>query len=115
EGLENILLKVIRKPSLWSVIRHVGVTVNLRINVKGMMPADPKPWGALAGDAPYYFPLTLDLNGQPALNGTFIVTSPRPPLLSCGGIIGMLAEKPGDNETYLILRIVSARLALHGK
>jgi hypothetical protein len=110
EGLEDILLKVVRKPSLWSVIRHVGVSVNLRIEVKNMVPANPAPWGSLAGSPMYYFPLMLDLNGQLALKVTFVVTSPRPPLLASGGIIGMLAEKPGDNETYLTLKIVSARL-----
>jgi hypothetical protein len=113
EGLEDILLKVIRKPSLWSVIRNVGVTFGMRVDVKNMVPADPKPWGSLAGSNSqmYYFPLMVDLNQQLALKVTFVVTNPRPPLLACGGIIGMLAEKPGDNETYVTLRIVSARLA----
>ena len=111
EGLEDILFKVVRKPSLWSVIRHVGVKVNLRFDVKHVTPAKPEEWGLPTGSAIYYFPLGVDLNGQPALKVTFAVTSARPPLLACGGIIGMLAERPGDKETYLTLRIVSARLA----
>jgi hypothetical protein len=111
EGLEDILFKVVRKPSLWSVIRHVGVKVNLRFDVKHVTPAKPEEWGLPTGSAIYYFPLGIDLNGQPALKVTFAVTSARPPLLACGGIIGMLAERPGDKETYLTLRIVSARLA----
>ena len=111
EGLEDILVKVIRKPSLWSIIRHVGVSVNLRFQLKQITPAAPDSWGSLAGPALYYFPLALELNNQVALTVTFAVTNPRPPLLCCGGIIGMLAERPGDKETYLIMRIVSARLA----
>ena len=111
EGLEDILLKVVRKPSLWSVIRHIGVTVNLRFDVKHIAPAKPEQWN-LPAEAPiYYFPMGVDLNNQPALTVTFAVTSARPPLLTCGGIIGMLAERPGDKETYLTLRIVSAKLA----
>ena len=47
EGLEDILLKVIRKPSVWSVIRNVGVSVNLRIGVKEMVPADPALWDSV--------------------------------------------------------------------
>lgn len=111
EGLEDIMLKVVRKPSLWSIIRHVGVAVNLRFQLKQITPAEPGSWGSLAGASIYYFPMALELNQQLALTVTFAVTDPRPPLLSCGGIIGMLAEKPGDKETYLTLRIVSARLA----
>jgi hypothetical protein len=113
EGLEDILLKVVRKPSLWSIIKNVGVSVDLRFDAHAMIPAPTAPWGAFAGSASslYYVPISVDLNHQPALRVTFVVTNPRPPLLSCGGIIGMLAEKPGDNETYMILRIVSARMA----
>jgi len=111
EGLEDILLKVVRKPSLWSVIRHVGVTVNFRFDVKHVAPAKPEEWGLPSGSAIYYFPMAVELNNQLALRVTFAVTSARPPLLACGGIIGMLAERPGDKETYLTLRIVSARLA----
>jgi len=84
EGLEDILLNVVRKPSLWSVITHIGVSVNLRVDVKNMLPADPTPWGSLSGSPMYYFPLMLDLNRELALKVTFVVTSPRPPLLACG-------------------------------
>jgi hypothetical protein len=111
EGLEDILLKVVRKPSLWSIIRHIGVTVNLRFELKQITPAAPNSWGSLTSGPLYYVPLAVELNHQLALTVTFAVTNPRPPLLSCGGIIGMLAERPGDKETYLTLRIVSARLA----
>jgi hypothetical protein len=111
EGLQDILLRVVRKPSLWSVIKHVGVSVDFHFDVAHMGPAPAGPWGPLARSALYYVPFLVDLNHQPALKVTFVVTNPRPPLLSCGGIIGMLAEKPGDSETYLTLRIVSARLA----
>ena len=55
--------------------------------------------------------MLLELNKQPALRVTFVVTSPKPPLLGCGGIVGMLAEKPGEKETYLTLRVISARRA----
>jgi hypothetical protein len=40
---------------------------------------------------------------------TLVVAPARPPLLECGGIIGLLAEKPNDPKTYLLLRIISAR------
>jgi hypothetical protein len=111
EGLEDIMLKVVRKPSIWSVVRHVGVSVDFRFDDKHLGPANPALWCLPDASAIYHFPMLLSLNHQLALTVTFDVTNPRPPLLSSGGIVGLLAEKPGDKETYLTLRIVSAHLA----
>ena len=108
-GLQDICLKVIDMPSVWSMIRHVGVTANLTFQTEKFRAADSFAWEP-AGDArAFYFPMLLELNRQPALRVTFVVTSPKPPLLGCGGIVGMLAEKPGDKEEYLTLRVISAR------
>ena len=109
EGLEDILLKVIQKPSIWSMIRHAGVTAELLLDSEHIAPTEPTAWGLPAGTPAYDLPMLVRLNGQPALVVTFVVTSPRPPLLSCGGIVGMLAERPGDNQTFLTLRVVAAR------
>ncbi len=115
EGLEEIMLRVIQKPSIWSLIGHLGVRANLLIDSKHFAPADARAWAVPGGPPAYDFPMQLQLNDQLALRVTFVVTSPRPPLLTCGGIIGMLAEKPGDPQTYLTLRVVSARSAAHQK
>jgi len=37
------------------------------------------------------------------------VTDPKPPLLACGGIVGMILRKPADPRAYLTLRIVHAQ------
>lgn len=108
-GLADIFFKVVDMPSVWSMVRHVGVSVNLKFQTQQFRQADAFAWEK-SGHAPvYYFPMSLELNEQPALRLTLVVTSPKPPLLGCGGIVGMLAEKPGEKETYLTLRIVSAR------
>jgi hypothetical protein len=52
--------------------------------------------------------MLFELNNDNVFNVTLVVTAPRPPLLACGGVIGLLAEKAGDKDTYLTLRIVSA-------
>jgi hypothetical protein len=109
EGLEDIMLKVVRKPSVWSIVGHLGVTVNLELDPKHMAPADIASWKVPECPPAYYFPMLLEVNRKLALTATFVVTRPASPLLSCGGIIGLLAEKPGDAETYLTLRIISAR------
>jgi hypothetical protein len=111
EGLEDIMMKVIRKPSVWSVVGHLGVSVNLSLDSKHVGPADSAAWNVPEHPPAYYFPMLLEINNKLALTVTFVVTRPHPPLLTCGGIIGMLAEKPGDKETYLTLRIISARRA----
>jgi hypothetical protein len=51
------------------------------------------------------------LNKQPALHFTLFVTAPQSPLLVCGGVVGLLAEKPGDPASYLTLQVLSARRA----
>jgi hypothetical protein len=108
-GLQDIFFKVVDMPSVWSMVRHVGVSANLRFETEQFRAADAFAWEAIGHAPVYYFPVSLDLNNQPALKLTLVVTAPKPPLLGCGGIVAMLAEKPGEKETYLTLRIISAR------
>jgi hypothetical protein len=110
-GLQDIFFKVVDMPSVWSMVRHVGVSANLRFETEQFRAADAFAWQTSENAPAYYFPMALDLNNQPALKLTLVVTTPKSPLLGCGGIVGMLAEKPGEKETYLTLRIVSAREA----
>jgi hypothetical protein len=110
-GLQDICFKVVDMPSVWSMIRHVGVTANLTFQTEKFRTADSFAWEPAANVPLFYFPILLELNGQPALKVTFVVTSPKPPVLGCGGVVGMLAEKPGEKDTYLTLRVVSARRA----
>ncbi|HEX4264482.1 MAG TPA: hypothetical protein VH597_09100 [Verrucomicrobiae bacterium] len=108
EGLEDLLLKLVKMPSLWSIIRHGGVDVSLHID-KEAFAGNPADWNLPANVPVYYLPCTFTLNGQAAVNITMVVTSPHPPLLICGGVIALLAERPGDNESYMTLRVISAR------
>jgi hypothetical protein len=110
EGLEDLLRKLIELPSLWSIIKHRGVEMTLTFADKVLpSPADPADWHLEPSTPAYYFPWLVQLNGEPALNVTLVTTSPRPPLLICGGVTGLLAEKIGDEETYMTLRVISAR------
>lgn len=112
EGLESLLRKLIELPSLWSMIRHRGVHADFSFG-NGASPStvNPADWN-LPPDAPvFHFPWLLRLNDQPALKITLVVTRPRPPLLICGGVVGVLAEKIGDDETYMTLRVISAMSA----
>lgn len=109
EGLNDLLLKLVKVPSVWSIVRHGGVNASLFFG-KEAYPANPADWNLPVSAPVYYLPAALNINGQLGLKVTFVVTTPHPPLLICGGVIGVLAEKPGDNETYMTLRVISARL-----
>jgi hypothetical protein len=108
-GLDTIFYKVVRLPSVWSVVRNVGVNVNINLEKQHVGPVSVANWNLLPEMPCYTFPLSLQINEQPALLTTMVVAPAHPPLLECGGIIGLLAEKPGDKNTYLLLRILSAR------
>ncbi|HUE36014.1 MAG TPA: hypothetical protein VMO20_01385 [Candidatus Acidoferrum sp.] len=114
-NLDTIMLKVIRLPSLWSIVKHAGIDANFEIGLDDIAPfAMPAGWD-LPSAPVYKLPLSLTLNGEPAINAMLFVTDPHPPLLTCGGIIGFLAEDPVDKENYMTLRIISARSGESGR
>ena len=107
-GLEDILFKILDMPSLWSILRRGGISTFFHMRSEHIALANGSDWGLPPAQPAYHVPMVLELNNQPALNITLVVTAPKPPLLVCGGIVGMLAERPGDKENYLTLRIISA-------
>jgi hypothetical protein len=109
EGLETLLRQLIDLPSLWSMIKHRGVQMTLTFGDGGLpWPANPVDWRLEKSAPAYYFPWTMRLNDEPALKITLVTTTPRPPLRICGGVAGVLAEKIGDENTYMTFRVVSA-------
>jgi hypothetical protein len=108
-GLDRLFYKVVDLPSVWSIVRHIGVKASLDLEPEHFAPVDTAPWSLPTHPPGYEFPMAFRLNGHPALTLTLVVAPPRPPLLACGGIISLLAEKPNEKETYLTLRILSAR------
>jgi hypothetical protein len=108
EGLNDAFFKIGKIPSVWSVVWNVGVQASMEVQSDRVAPADDAAWGLPPGTPVYYFPMLIGLNNNEAFNVTLVVTAPRSPLLLCGGVIGLLAEKAGDKDTYLTLRIVSA-------
>jgi hypothetical protein len=107
--LDDLLYKVVKPPSFWSVVSHFGVNISLELENEYVAPTSPKVWSLSPDTRCYTYPLALRVNGQPALTTTLVVTQPRPPLLACAGVVGLLAENPKDKETYLTLRVISAR------
>ncbi len=111
-SLSQILLKVLQLPSIWSLLREGGVKdIGIGLQPEFIAPTNAATWGLADGSPIYYMPNGVEINHNPALELTLVVTAPRPPLLACGGIIGFLAENPSDKDNYLTLRVVSARRA----
>lgn len=109
-ALQDLLRRLVDFPSLWSIIKHRGVTVNLTFGDHGLpFPASLADWNVRSSAAAWYFPWLIRLNGQPGLKITLVVTEPQRPLLICGGVVAVLAEEIGDEQTYMTLRVVSAR------
>jgi hypothetical protein len=107
-GLEDIVAKVLELPSAWSLVRHGGVGSTLfRWQANGVELRKERPGSPRL----YTVPMVLELNKQPALNLTLMVVKPQSPLLPCAGIITLVAHKPGDAETILMLHLMSARRA----
>lgn len=107
-NLESIMWKVVSLPSMWSIVKHVGITAAIWVDPKSVSELALPPGWNMPPAPVYTVPMHVDLNHRRALDATLIVTVPRPPLLTCGGIIGFVAQNPNDSENYLTLRIVSA-------
>lgn len=107
--LEGIMWKVISLPSVWSIVKHRGVSASLDFDMHNIHPlALPAGWKFSSRSA-YTLPISITINDKPALYVTFIITSPTPSLVACGGIVGFVAQNPDDDENYLSLRVISAR------
>ena len=112
-GLSEILFDILDLPSTWSLLRNRGIK-DFGFHFKGESVRARNggaQWGLPKEASVYRFPVVLELNRRPALNLSFQVTEPDPPLLACAGVVGLLAEHPGNPEKHLTFRVLSARRA----
>jgi hypothetical protein len=108
--LDTIMWKVVSLPSMWSVVRHAGVTAWMGMDFDNVCPLTlPPKWGVPGGSNIFTLPIVVELNQQPALNATLLVTDPRPSLLACAGIVGFVAQNPNDDQNFVTLRVLSTR------
>ncbi len=108
--LDSIMLKVISLPSVWSMVKNLGLSPGLALGFPRdrVGPVSLPAWGFPFRSSLYTLPLQINVNEHHALTLTMIVTDPHPPFLVCGGIVGFLAENPDDPENYLTLRVINA-------
>ena len=114
-GLETIMRRVLSLPSPWALMKslvktgHIAAGISIGFPEDRLGPLSLPAWGLAAGSPLYALPAEVDICDHHALTLTMVVTTPRPPLLTCGGIVGFLAENPDTPGNYLTLRVISAR------
>jgi hypothetical protein len=114
-GLQEILLKVLDKPSLIDVFRH-GARADVSFEFVG---ADLPPAGKPGGRELFwtdgaerefgFLAFSLMVFGKPVLNVGLFVTQPRPPLEVCAGILGLVAWSPSRADKVVVVRVQSSR------
>ncbi len=108
-GNQHVLEQVIQKPSVWSVIRHLGVAVGLEWEPERVQVA---PEGTAGVQQPVYLlPVLLSLNNTPAVKANLAVSESLPPLQASAGILAVCAEHPTATDRRLFIRMLSARRA----
>jgi hypothetical protein len=107
-NLESILYKVVSLPSMWSIVKHAGVTAWISVEPQAIEPISLSGWNLPTRQSIYTLPMRVTLNQRPALYATLLVTDPHPPLLACSGIVGFVAQNPNDAENYMTFRVISA-------
>ncbi len=102
-GVQEIMTEVLDIP-FWSVVSRGGrVDPSLDFDAKNIQRLPD------AGDSlRYVLPMTLHLNGKPALKLSFVVSSPKPPLLATAGIVAVFAGHPRKEDRRATIEIVSA-------
>jgi len=108
-GLNDLLAEIIRRPSLFSLIRHRGVRADFKMHGEALVPASAWP----QHDQPIYrFDLETRLNGRLAMNSILVVSEPRPPLLPTAGLLGLMSTPPYHRDLRMDLELLAARASV---
>ncbi|MBL8732383.1 MAG: hypothetical protein JNN13_08445 [Planctomycetes bacterium] len=100
--LSPILWQVVQRPSLWSVLRHLGAHVVLR-------PAFQDLRRQADGGSAFLVPMTLSVNDVDALHFELLARTPARPFALCGGMLGATARHPQDAELEFRMLLLGAR------
>jgi hypothetical protein len=105
--LAPLLWEVIERPSLWSVVSHLGARVVLRPRFHALTDMlSPVPELCVPA---WRLPLTLDVNDDPALQVELFVADPTPPFALCGGVLGATARHPSQPGLEFSLLLLSGQ------
>lgn len=109
ETLADILWKVVRKPSVLSVIARLGVSVNLEPELDRTERVICTVPGAPEGADVFRFPLTIGVNDSPALLCSLTVTKSGAPIHVSGGLLAIDGRHPRDPDKIVRVRLLASR------
>lgn len=109
DALADYFWQVVEKPSLWSVVTSLGVSVAITTSLEQSVPADTPP-PIPPAERTFSAPLSIRVNGAPALFVDLLATDPRRPFALCGGIIAAIARHPTRPDTTFRMQLLAARL-----
>ncbi|MEZ5988877.1 MAG: hypothetical protein R3F30_07090 [Planctomycetota bacterium] len=107
KGLNEILEQAM-VVDLWSVLFHFGVEVSCSLDVESGTPFTlPRDRGPDA-DA-FRFPLSIGVNGAPALDCSIVVGRTGSPLNLGAGVLSVVGVRPGDDTGRVTMTLLAAR------
>ena len=105
-GSADIMLEIMKIPSLWSIVRR-GLDFRIKLQSAELSRLEPERWNL---PAPVYrMPLKLLIGGEDALDCSLSVTDPRPPLRTCAGILEISASSPQKIGIRVAIRVIATR------
>ncbi|MFA5263545.1 MAG: hypothetical protein WC378_06935 [Opitutaceae bacterium] len=107
--LQDILFQILDKPSLIDVFRH-GANSSLSFDLLGGGHSDGQEifWPDTKHEDFGCLHFNLVLFKKPILTVALYVTTPRPPLLTSAGILGIFAWSPSKLNKIVAVRVLSA-------
>lgn len=106
-GFRLLALHVMKRPTLWSIVRHFGIQVGTHFQESDVA-LEPRERTGVSLPV-YRMPFRVVVNDEASLDAVLAVASPRPPLRVCAGIIGISAHHPDDPGQRLLIRLLAAR------
>ena len=107
EELDDYFWRVVDAPGLFSVVAHMGVSINVDMAFERSVAATvPPPLPAV--ERAYAVPLRIDVNGSTALFVDLLATDASRPYAICGGIVAAVARHPTQPDTSLRLQLIAA-------
>lgn len=106
EVLQDLLFRIVEKPSLLSIARYLGVAVVL-------------VWTTFAEPQLVQLPgvdtqvrrvsLEVNINTEAGLLVDLAVAKPNGATMTCGGLIGAIARHPNDASRFAVVRLLGTR------
>ncbi len=112
--LVHYLLQLIDRPSLWSILWHLGIDLTVSPFFDEFRRTNDEPPNVPPSDEHVIFPLVATVNGNVQTQAEVLAVDPRRPYALLGGIVAAHAENPSNLKKHMDLILLAARLGGNG-